>query len=386
MASRARIDYFAYGSNLDLTQMAERCPSSLFKGKATLSGYRWQINERGVANVVATPREPLHYVEGFLFSVNAADQRALDRSEGWQRGFYERKALSVRLLPHRDGPFKTTYLAQKLREGRQIAWRMDQNAASNVEALVYVSSEYTRDGRIRPEYTVRMERAIKDALQMGVREVYVRKYLYPIVRGPVMSVEELRAVSSWQQKQKELYNQAREEMQGGSNCQAQRSEPRTGEPAPQDSPFPAYVPPRKPVNQANGLVQRNTVNIGHIQSPAKPMPPRKSLPRDVHPQPDLLSQQAAALRSQVQRRGEPVKRPRTSGYVSDGGLETAGYGRKPARTTPRRTRSQPLSAGPTWRRNPTTNVLEQIRRVEPSHRNLVDLAGPLVASQALRQR
>ncbi|KAK5708297.1 hypothetical protein LTR97_000837 [Elasticomyces elasticus] len=374
MASRARIDYFAYGSNLDLTQMAERCPSSLFKGKATLSGYRWQINERGVANVVATPREPLHYVEGFLFSVNAADQRALDRSEGVQRGFYERKALSVRLLPHRDGPFKTTYLAQKLREGRQIAWRMDQNAASNVEALV-----------IRPEYTVRMERAIKDALQMGVREVYVRKYLYPIVRGPVMSSEELRVVSSWQQKQKELYKQAQEEVQGGSNCQAQGSEPRTGDPAPQNSPFAAYVPPRKPVNHY-GPVQRNTVNIGHIQSPAKPMPPRKPLPRDIRSHSDLFSQQATALRSQVQRRDQPVKRPRTNGYVSDGGLETAGYGRKPARTTPRRTRSQPLSAGPTWRRNSTTNVLEQIRRVEPSHRNPVDLAGPLVASQALRQR
>ncbi|TKA77739.1 hypothetical protein B0A55_04168 [Friedmanniomyces simplex] len=185
--------------------MAERCPSSLFKGKAALPGYRWQINERGVANIVATPQEPMHYVEGFLFSVNTADQRALDHSEGVQRGFYERKTLSVRLIPHRDGPFKTTYHAQKLRESRQMVWRMDQSAASNVEALIYVSSQYIEEGRIRPEYAVRMERAIADVLQMGIRQVYVRKYLAPFVRGPVMSPEDLKAMTLWQQRQQEQH-------------------------------------------------------------------------------------------------------------------------------------------------------------------------------------
>ena len=44
--------YFAYGSNLHLAQMAQRCPGSKFVGKATLSGYEWQIYSRGVANVI----------------------------------------------------------------------------------------------------------------------------------------------------------------------------------------------------------------------------------------------------------------------------------------------------------------------------------------------
>ncbi len=44
--------YFAYGDNLHISQLAERCPSSIFIGKAVLDGFKWHINERGVANVV----------------------------------------------------------------------------------------------------------------------------------------------------------------------------------------------------------------------------------------------------------------------------------------------------------------------------------------------
>jgi hypothetical protein len=96
LATRAdseRTLYFAYGSNLHVAQMAERCPDSLFMGKATLPGFRWQINQRGVANVVeAGPRLCL---EGLVYAVTAADRRALDRSEGVARQFYVPHMLTV---------------------------------------------------------------------------------------------------------------------------------------------------------------------------------------------------------------------------------------------------------------------------------------------------
>src|SRR6478609_7450773 len=71
--------YFAYGSNLHLAQMAHRCPGSVFKGKAILDSYRWQINERGVANVVESGSD--HSVEGLLYMIGPKDERTLDRSE-----------------------------------------------------------------------------------------------------------------------------------------------------------------------------------------------------------------------------------------------------------------------------------------------------------------
>ncbi|KAA8572454.1 hypothetical protein EYC84_003074 [Monilinia fructicola] len=47
--------YFAYGSNLSLTQMKARCPNSTYYGLGVLQGYRWIINQRGYANIVSDP-------------------------------------------------------------------------------------------------------------------------------------------------------------------------------------------------------------------------------------------------------------------------------------------------------------------------------------------
>ena len=50
--------YFAYGSNMWQAQMRTRCPQSLLLGPATLHGYRWIINTRGYANIVADAQAP----------------------------------------------------------------------------------------------------------------------------------------------------------------------------------------------------------------------------------------------------------------------------------------------------------------------------------------
>ena len=44
--------YFAYGSNMDQEQMRQRCPEAAFVGTASLPGYMFIINERGVATVI----------------------------------------------------------------------------------------------------------------------------------------------------------------------------------------------------------------------------------------------------------------------------------------------------------------------------------------------
>ena len=67
-----RHPYFAYGSNLCVTQMALRCPDAADPRPAVLSDHDWLINQRGVATV-----EPLagNQVHGVLWQVSTTTWR-----------------------------------------------------------------------------------------------------------------------------------------------------------------------------------------------------------------------------------------------------------------------------------------------------------------------
>lgn len=184
--------------------MAERCPLSLFMGKGRIDGYRWQINERGVANIVDSGRD---FVEGLVYQVNAQDKRLLDRSEGVARGFYNDEHLDTQFLPLPNRGIKTFHVAKGLEmddqpdpEQRELLLSVPrfrrgsareyafvdhepsyqppssypkQGSFKTVEALVYISREYKDDGSIRPEYVARMEKAITDGRKMGLSDQYL---------------------------------------------------------------------------------------------------------------------------------------------------------------------------------------------------------------------
>lgn len=71
--------YFAYGSNMDLEQMGERCPDAFSQEIAKLSGYKFIINGRGNANVVPDNGSEVY---GVLWRISRWDEEALDRCEG----------------------------------------------------------------------------------------------------------------------------------------------------------------------------------------------------------------------------------------------------------------------------------------------------------------
>ncbi|TVY67679.1 hypothetical protein Focb16_v002464 [Fusarium oxysporum f. sp. cubense] len=205
--------YFAYGSNLHLAQMAHRCPGSVFKGKAILDSYRWQINERGVANVVESGSD--HSVEGLLYMIGPKDERTLDRSEGVSKGFYQKYLMRVSFEPHQQyANFKTGRLSHLLEQrrdsisgdgahfpnnaNRKVRFNapphigpvsyMDGEETSGrharteqVKALVYVSEDYVTDGSIREEYIARMQSAVNDAVSLGVSKSFVDKYIVPFL-------------------------------------------------------------------------------------------------------------------------------------------------------------------------------------------------------------
>jgi len=81
--------YFAYGSNMDIRQMRERCPGAEIVGSGQLPGHalcfpRMSVKRKcGVSSV-----EPLagRDVWGVIYRLTAADLALLDRSEGYQPG------------------------------------------------------------------------------------------------------------------------------------------------------------------------------------------------------------------------------------------------------------------------------------------------------------
>ena len=135
--------YFAYGSNMASSQMADRCPGAISLGAARLPGYRlafdaWS-NRRGglVADVLPAPGSE---VWGVLWQVTEEHAEALDRYEGVARGQYRRENVRVEspngerleafayviCNPAEEGPTTDAYRALLLEGAREhdlpFAW------------------------------------------------------------------------------------------------------------------------------------------------------------------------------------------------------------------------------------------------------------------------
>ena len=88
--------YLAYGSNLNLRQMKQRCPYAVPLGTTELLGYRL-LFRGGKDSAVATV-EPFEggKVPVLLWEITPRDEEALDRYEGWPH-FYRKETFTVML-------------------------------------------------------------------------------------------------------------------------------------------------------------------------------------------------------------------------------------------------------------------------------------------------
>ena len=84
--------YFAYGANMDVAEMALRCPISRLVGGGRLPRHRFIIMREGYASVV---RDPTRTVWGVLWALAPDDIPALDRYEGVAGGLYAKATLPV---------------------------------------------------------------------------------------------------------------------------------------------------------------------------------------------------------------------------------------------------------------------------------------------------
>lgn len=94
--------YIAYGSNLDRVQMAFRCPTAKVVCKTWIHDYRLVFQGRPYgahANVIPAQGYEVPVV---VWSITAADERALDRYEGVAGGYYTKEYMEVEV----DGEMK----------------------------------------------------------------------------------------------------------------------------------------------------------------------------------------------------------------------------------------------------------------------------------------
>ena len=88
--------YIAYGSNLNLPQMANRCPTAEVVGTSEVKGY--ELLFRGGRRGAVATIEPLEgsSVPVLLWKIKPQDEVALDRYEGYP-SFYRKETMEVEL-------------------------------------------------------------------------------------------------------------------------------------------------------------------------------------------------------------------------------------------------------------------------------------------------
>ena len=149
--------YFAYGSNMDLNQMAFRCPDAEVLETVRLEGYRLAFRSNGGNRGVATILpDPDSHVDGVLWEISPEDERNLNFYEGFPR-LYGKPTLTVvnRLgkeveamayvmnAPYKDRPAvpSASYLRGILRGCQQNGIDTRPVLAANLDALKHTDLE-----------------------------------------------------------------------------------------------------------------------------------------------------------------------------------------------------------------------------------------------------
>lgn len=86
--------YIAYGSNMDIEQMALRCPDAILIGTSEVHGYELLFKGSLTGAYATIEANDDSFVPVLIWEISKADEANLDRYEGYPT-FYYKKELEV---------------------------------------------------------------------------------------------------------------------------------------------------------------------------------------------------------------------------------------------------------------------------------------------------
>ena len=122
--------YIAYGSNLNVHQMRMRCPSARRIGTSVLKGYALLFKGSKTGSYLTVEKKPGSSVPVGVWEVTPADEKALDRYEGFPN-FYYKKELTLPVKGIRTG---------KIRKRRGFVYIMHENRPIGIPSLPYMQT------------------------------------------------------------------------------------------------------------------------------------------------------------------------------------------------------------------------------------------------------
>lgn len=120
-SSHPAVKYFAYGSNMDPTGMAQRAPHAAFLGRACLPETTLLLNSHGYATIIPCPAER---VEGVLWDLTESDEARLDAYEGVGEDLYRKHYRTVTTTRNRPA-VALIYIAADAIPGRSLRGYLD---------------------------------------------------------------------------------------------------------------------------------------------------------------------------------------------------------------------------------------------------------------------
>ena len=167
--------YFAYGSNINLDQMAHRCPDATPVGPVMLENYkllfRGMTNHGGVATI-----HPKHgsYVYGLMWKLTPECEKSLDHYEGYPH-LYRKEQVTVFDAKGQEVPVMVYIMNDRYRSpsipsdayylGIREGYRQNRLPVKHLEkALDYVHAEiFARAKTAQPRQTYKSKTNGKEA-------------------------------------------------------------------------------------------------------------------------------------------------------------------------------------------------------------------------------
>jgi len=120
--------YVAYGSNLNVRQMLMRCPHARMIGTSVIPDYRLMFKGSKTGSYLTIEPEEGCSVPVGVWEVTPADERALDRYEGYP-SFYYKKEMELPITGCRTG---------KIRQRKVFVYIMHEERELGIPSQMYV--------------------------------------------------------------------------------------------------------------------------------------------------------------------------------------------------------------------------------------------------------